>query len=112
MSDASPTEEQLLEALRQIKIEDVVVQTVVDPGQPRRPELIGRGGTRIPSEAKEAIDAARALLPLCPGGGESRRSRTRSPRSRCSTCRETVEPRRSAEEPPPPESQDLDAAGS
>jgi hypothetical protein len=60
-----PTEEQLLEALKQIKAEDVVVQTVATlvnlAGQKLSVE-----GARDPAEAKKAIDAARHMLPLVP----------------------------------------------
>ncbi|HVG76374.1 MAG TPA: hypothetical protein VM824_13420 [Thermoleophilaceae bacterium] len=60
-----PTEEQLLEALRQIKTEDVVVQTVATlvnlAGQKLSVE-----GAKDPEEAKQAIDAARHMLPLVP----------------------------------------------
>jgi hypothetical protein len=60
-----PTEEQLLEALRQIKTEDVVVQTVATlvnlAGQKLSVE-----GAKDPAEAKNAIDAARHMIPLVP----------------------------------------------
>jgi hypothetical protein len=60
-----PTEEQLLEALRRIKVDDVLLQTLAT--------LINLAGQKLsvpeakdPVEAKKAIDAARAILPLCP----------------------------------------------
>jgi hypothetical protein len=60
-----PTEEQLLEALRQIKTEDVVVQTVATlvnlAGQKLSVE-----GAKDPAEAQKAIEAARHMLPLVP----------------------------------------------
>lgn len=60
-----PTEEQLLEALKQVKTQDVLLQTVVTlinlAGQKLSVE-----GARDAVEAKKAIDAARAMLPLCP----------------------------------------------
>ena len=60
-----PTEEQLLDALRQIKTEDVVVQTVATlvnlAGQKLSVE-----GAKDPAEAQKAIDAARHMLPLTP----------------------------------------------
>jgi hypothetical protein len=60
-----PTEEQLLEALKQIKTEDVVVQTVATlvnlAGQKLSVE-----GAKDPAEAQKAIDAARHMLPLVP----------------------------------------------
>ena len=62
---SEPTEEQLLEALKQIKTEDVVVQTVATlvnlAGQKLSVE-----GAKDPEEAKNAIDAARHMLPLVP----------------------------------------------
>jgi hypothetical protein len=60
-----PTEEQLLEALKQIKTEDVVVQTVATlvnlAGQKLTVE-----GAKDAAEAHRAIDAARHMLPLVP----------------------------------------------
>jgi hypothetical protein len=60
-----PTEEQLLDALRQIKTEDVVVQTVATlvnlAGQKLSVE-----GAKDPDEAKKAIDAARHMVSLVP----------------------------------------------
>jgi hypothetical protein len=60
-----PTEEQLLEALRRVKVDDVVLQTVAT--------LVNLAGQKLtlpeardPAEAKKAIDAARTMLPLCP----------------------------------------------
>jgi hypothetical protein len=53
------------ELLKQIKVDDVLLQTVVT--------LVNLGGRRLavqeekdPAQAKQAIDAVRALLPLCP----------------------------------------------
>jgi hypothetical protein len=60
-----PTEQQLLDALRQIKTEDVVVQTVATlvnlAGQKLSVE-----GAKDPAEAQKAIDAARHMVPLVP----------------------------------------------
>jgi hypothetical protein len=60
-----PSEQQLLEALRQITTEDVVVQTVATlvnlAGQKLSVE-----GAKDPAEAQKAIDAARHMLPLVP----------------------------------------------
>jgi hypothetical protein len=60
-----PTEEQLLEALRRVKVEDVLFQTVAT--------LVNLAGQKLTvpeakdaEEARRAIDAARALLPLLP----------------------------------------------
>jgi hypothetical protein len=62
VSAGEPSPEELI---KQIKVDDVLLQTVVT--------LINLGGRRLtvkeerdPAEAKKAIDAARALLPLCP----------------------------------------------
>jgi chemotaxis regulatin CheY-phosphate phosphatase CheZ len=58
-------EEQLRQALRELKVDDVLLQTVVT--------LINLAGRRltVPEEkdkeqAHKAIEAVRALLPLCP----------------------------------------------
>jgi hypothetical protein len=60
-----PTEQQLLDALKQIKTEDVVVQTVATlvnlAGQKLSVE-----GAKDPAEAQRAIEAARHMLPLVP----------------------------------------------
>ena len=60
-----PTEQQLLDALKQIKTEDVVVQTVATlvnlAGQKLSVE-----GAKDAAEAKNAIDAVRYILPLVP----------------------------------------------
>src|SRR5918995_195494 len=62
---SEPSEQQLLEALRQIKTEDVVVQTVATlvnlAGQKLSVE-----GAKDPAEAQKAIDAARQMLSLVP----------------------------------------------
>jgi hypothetical protein len=64
VSEKPLTEEELLEQLRKIKVEDVILQTVVT--------LVNLGGQRLVGEerdleqAKLAIEAVRALLPLCP----------------------------------------------
>jgi hypothetical protein len=62
VSTGEPSPEELI---KQIKVDDVLLQTVVT--------LINLGGRRLtvkeerdPAQAKKAIDAARALLPLCP----------------------------------------------
>jgi hypothetical protein len=58
-----PTEEQLLDALRRVKVDDVVLQTLAT--------LVNLAGQKLsipeakdPVEAKKAIDAARVMLPL------------------------------------------------
>ncbi len=65
-----PTEEQLLDALRRVKVDDVVLQTVAT--------LVNLAGQKLsvpeardPVEAKKAIDAARIMLPLCPPEAEA-----------------------------------------
>ena len=62
MSSAEPSPEELL---KQIKVDDVLLQTVVT--------LVNLAGRRLtikeekdPAQAKQAIDAVRVLLPLCP----------------------------------------------
>ena len=65
MSTREPSEAELLEALKRIKVEDVLLQTVAS--------LVNLAGQKLavpeardPVEAKKAIDAVRAMLPLCP----------------------------------------------
>jgi len=60
-----PTEDQIREQIKQLKIDDVVVQTVVT--------LINLSGRRLTAEGekdldqgRKGIEAARALLPFCP----------------------------------------------
>ena len=60
-----PTEEQLLDALRRVKVDDVVLQTLAT--------LVNLAGQKLsipeakdPVEANKAIDAARIMLPLAP----------------------------------------------
>jgi hypothetical protein len=62
VSSGEPSPEELL---KQIRVDDVLLQTVVT--------LVNLGGRRLtvqeekdPAQAKKAIDAVRALLPLCP----------------------------------------------
>ena len=69
MSQQEPTEEELRaaleEQLKQLRVEDVLLQTVVT--------LVNLSGRRLTAEgekdveqARLAIEAVRALLPLCP----------------------------------------------
>ena len=66
MNESSqPTEEQLREALKQVRVEDVLLQTVVT--------LVNLSGRRLTVEgekdveqARLGIESVRALLPLCP----------------------------------------------
>jgi hypothetical protein len=60
-----PSEEQLREAMKKLRMEDVLLQTVVT--------LVNLSGRRLTVEdekdveqAKAGIEAVRALLPLCP----------------------------------------------
>jgi hypothetical protein len=62
---SSREEEELLEQIKRLKIDDVLLQTVVT--------LINLSGRKLSvqdekdvEQAKKGIDAARALLPLCP----------------------------------------------
>ncbi len=67
MSEKEPTEEELRAALAQLRVEEVVLQTVVT--------LVNLAGTKLTAEgakdfdqARQGIEAVRALLPLCPQG--------------------------------------------
>ena len=101
-----PTEEQLLEALRQIKTEDVVVQTVATlvnlAGQKLSVE-----GAKDPEEAKKAIDAARHMLSLVPDEAQSAVQNALD-QIQMLYVRETSgqggEPPKEDEPPPPPQS--------
>jgi hypothetical protein len=62
---SEPTEEQIREALKQVRVEDVLLQTIVT--------LVNLAGRRLAVEeekdaeqAKLAIESVRALLPFCP----------------------------------------------
>ena len=64
-SPPEPTEEEMREMLKQLRVEDVVLQTVVT--------LVNLTGRRLTAEgekdldqARQGIEAVRALLPLCP----------------------------------------------
>jgi len=97
-----PTEEQLLDALRQIKTEDVVVQTVATlvnlAGQKLSVE-----GAKDPEEAKRAIDAARHMIPLVP---EEAKAPIQNALDQIQMLyvRESSGEEPPKEEPPPPES--------
>ena len=74
MSEAEPgpTEEQIRafeEQLKHIRVEDVIVQTLVTLVNlgARRLGLTGEPGTRDLAQAQLAIEGARALMPLVPG---------------------------------------------
>ena len=95
---SQPTEDELREALKQLKVEDVLLQTVVT--------LVNLSGRRLTVEeekdveqAKVGIDAVRALLPFCP---EEEAGPIRDALSQLQMVyvRETQEP---GEAPPPDE---------
>ena len=92
-----PTEQQLLDALRQIKTEDVVVQTVATlvnlAGQ-----KLSVDGAKDPAEAQRAIDAARHMLPLVPDEAQSAVQNALD-QVQLLYVRETTEKK---DEPPPP----------
>jgi hypothetical protein len=63
--EGMPSEDQIKEQLRQLRIDDVLLQTVVT--------LINLSGRKLTVEdekdlgqAKKGIEAARVLMPLCP----------------------------------------------
>jgi hypothetical protein len=65
MSTQEPSEEEMREALKQLRVSDVLLQTVVT--------LVNLTGRRLTAEgekdidqARQGIEAVRALLPLCP----------------------------------------------
>jgi hypothetical protein len=93
-----PTEQQLLDALRQIKTEDVVVQTVATlvnlAGQKLSVE-----GAKDPEEAQKAIDAARHMLPLVPDEAQQPIQNALD-QVQMLYVKETSEPK--PDEPPPP----------
>ena len=93
-----PTEQQLLDALRQIKTEDVVVQTVATlvnlAGQ-----KLSVDGAKDPAEAQTAIDAARHMLPLVPDEAQSAVQNALD-QVQLLYVRETTE--KKDDEPPPP----------
>ena len=97
---SEPTEEQLLEALKQIKTEDVVVQTVATlvnlAGQKLSVE-----GAKDPAEAKNAIDAARHMLPLVPDEAQAPIQNALD-QVQMLYVRESSAPEDKPDEPPPP----------
>jgi hypothetical protein len=63
--EGTPTDDQIREQIKQLRIDDVLLQTVVT--------LINLSGRKLTVEdekdteqAKKGIDAVRALLPFCP----------------------------------------------
>lgn len=65
MSTQEPSEEELREALKQLKVEDVVLQTVVTLVNLTGRKLTEEGDKDL-DQARQGIEAVRALLPLCP----------------------------------------------
>jgi hypothetical protein len=99
--------EQLEEQIKKLKVEDVLLQTVVT--------LVNLAGRRLTVEdekdleqARLAIEAVRALLPLCP---EEQASAVRDALSQIQMVyvRETQQPAEGAEEPDAPEAPKDDA---
>ena len=71
MSEQQPTEEQLRaeyeQQLKQIKVDDVLVQTVlslINLGSLRAGVVPGNEGEADPDQLRQAIEGVRALLPL------------------------------------------------
>jgi hypothetical protein len=71
MSEQQPTEEQLRaeyeQQLKQIKVDDVLVQTVlslINLGSLRAGVVPGNEGEADPEQLRQAIEGVRALLPL------------------------------------------------
>ena len=99
MSEEGLSEEELLEQLRKIKVQDVLLQTVVT--------LINLGGQRLLGEerdieqAKLAIEGVRALLPLCPEE-ESKPVRDALSQLQMLFARESQEPKQPQEPKPEP----------
>jgi hypothetical protein len=99
-----PTEEELREALKQLRVEDVVLQTVVT--------LVNLSGRRLTVEeekdveqAKLGIEAVRALLPVCPEE-EAKPIRDALSQLQMIYVRETQEPGAAASERPATEQPD------
>jgi hypothetical protein len=99
--DASrqPTEEEILEQLKQLKIDDVLLQTVVT--------LVNLSGRKLTVEdekdveqARKGIEAARALLPLLPQEGVQPVKDALS-QLQMAYVRETKGPSEAPPEPPP-----------
>lgn len=92
-----PTEEELREAFSRIRVRDVLLQTVVT--------LVNVGGHRLteegqkdPEEARQAIEAVGAMLPLCPQD-EVRPVRDALSQLQMLYVRETGQPEPGAHEP-------------
>ena len=108
--EGMPSEDQIKEQLRQLRIEDVLLQTVVT--------LINLSGRRLTVEdekdleqAKKGIEAARALLPLCP---EEQIQPIKDALSQLQMVyvRETQGPGEEPPPPPPPPKPDIWTPGS
>jgi hypothetical protein len=94
-----PTEEQIMEQLKKLKIDDVLLQTVVT--------LVNLTGRRLTVEdekdveqARKGIEAARALLPLLPDE-DIQPVKDALSQLQMLYVRETKGPGEAKEEPPP-----------
>jgi len=65
MSEQEPTEAELREALAKLRVDDVVMQTVVTLVNLSGSKLTAEGEEKDLEEARKAIEAVRALLPHC-----------------------------------------------
>jgi hypothetical protein len=66
MSAQEPTEEELREALKQMKVEDFILQSAVTLVNIAGGKLTAEGDAKDLEQGRLGIEAARALLPLCP----------------------------------------------
>ena len=108
--EGMPSEDQIREQLRRLRIDDVLLQTVVT--------LINLSGRKLTVEdekdleqAKKGIEAARALLPLCP---EEQIEPIKEALSQLQMVyvRETQGPGEEPPPPPPPPKPDIWTPGS
>lgn len=107
---AEPTVSQLREALKKLRVEDVLIQTaatLIDLGA-RRLGLAGEDDPKDLEQAKLAIEGVRALQPLMT---EDQQKAIREPLSQLQMtyareARAPQEPAPAPEEPPPPSADD------
>jgi hypothetical protein len=64
--EGMPSEEELREQIRQLTIDDVLLQTVVTLINLSGRRLTAEDDEKDPEQGKKGIDAARALLPMLP----------------------------------------------
>jgi hypothetical protein len=112
---SEPSEEQihaLEEQLKRIRVEDVIVQTLVTLVNlgARRLGLTGEPESRDFDQAKLAIEGARALMPLVPGDelGPIRDALSQLQMAFAREAQGAPEP--PADAPPPPETEGADEA--